>query len=152
MGAGEAQASLTGGRQCGSVRYRLMRGPADASVCYCRVCQKASGGPFMAFGGVRLDELVWTRGAPNIFASSTFAERGFCADCGTPLTYRVLDGDRISVTIGSLDAPAAVAPKVQWGAESKLSWLDSISGLPPRDIKAFFEPDVGSHQHTDHET
>ncbi len=88
MGAGKAQAGLTGGCQCGAVRYRLMGEPAGASVCYCRMCQKASGGPFMSFGGVGLDELVWTRGTPKIFASSALAERGFCADCGTPMTYR----------------------------------------------------------------
>jgi hypothetical protein len=152
MGAGEAQAGLTGGCQCGAVRYRLMGEPAGASVCYCRMCQKASGGPFMSFGGVGLDELVWTRGTPKIFASSALAERGFCADCGTPLTYRVLDRDRIAVTIGSLDAPAAVTPKVQWGVESKLSWLDSIFSLPTREIKAFFGPDVGSRQQPDHDT
>jgi hypothetical protein len=152
MGAGEARAGLSGGRQCGAVCCRLMGEPAGASVCYCRMCQKASGGPRMAFGGVRLEELVWTRGAPKIFASSAFAERGFCTDCGTPLTYRVLDRDRIAVTIGSLDAPAAVSPKVQWRVESKLSWLDSIFSLPPRDTKAFFGPDVGSRQRPDHET
>ena len=45
----------------------------------------------------------WTRGAPKIFASSDFAERGFCADCGTPLTYRATSSDRIAVTLGSLD-------------------------------------------------
>jgi hypothetical protein len=106
----------------------------------------------MAFCGVRLHELIWTRGTPKIFASSALAERGFCADCGTPLTYRVLDHDRISVTVGSLDTPAAVAPEIQWGVESKLSWLDSIFTLPPRDIDTFFGPVVGSRQHPDHGT
>ena len=123
MSAVEAHARLTGGCQCGAVRYRLEAEPTGANVCHCRMCQKASGGPFMAFAGVRFDELVWTRGAPRVFASSALAERGFCADCGTPLTYRLLDRDRISVTIGSLDRPSAVAPEMQYGAES--SWLGS---------------------------
>ena len=117
MSAVEAHARLTGGCQCGAVRYRLEAEPTGANVCHCRMCQKASGGPFMAFAGVRFDELVWTRGAPRVFASSALAERGFCADCGTPLTYRLLDRDRISVTIGSLDRPSAVAPEMQYGAE-----------------------------------
>jgi hypothetical protein len=118
------------------------------------MCQKASGGPFMAFGGVRLNELVWTRGAPKVFASSAVAERGFCADCGTPLTYRVVGRDRISLTLGSLDNPAAVAPTTQFDIESKLPWLDSISGLAAQDFKAFLGPvtDVGSRQHPDHDT
>jgi hypothetical protein len=154
MGAVDAQVRLTGGCQCGAVRYRLDGVSAGANICHCRMCQKASGGPFMAFGGVRLDQLVWTRGKPAVFVSSAIAERGFCAECGTPLTYRVLDHDRIAVTIGSLDAPSAVAPGIQYGVESKLAWLDSISALPLRDIKAFVGPDadVGSRQHPDHDT
>jgi hypothetical protein len=152
MSAVEAHARLTGGCQCGAVRYRLEAEPTGANVCHCRMCQKASGGPFMAFAGVRFDELVWTRGAPRVFASSALAERGFCADCGTPLTYRLLDRDRISVTIGSLDRPSAVAPEMQYGAESKLAWLESIPSLPRRDITAFLgAAAVGSRQHPDHD-
>ncbi len=83
----------------------------------------------MAFAGVRLDEIVWTRGAPKVFASSDVAERGFCPECGTPLTYRIRDRDRISVTIGSLDRPSAVAPEMQYGVEfeAAAARLDSVS-------------------------
>ena len=124
MSAVEAQFRLTGGCQCGAVRYRLDAEPTGANVCHCRMCQKASGGPFMAFAGVRLTQLAWTRGRPKVFASSAVAERGFCPECGTPLTYRILDQDRISVTIGSLDDPATVAPAMQYGVESRLPWLE----------------------------
>ena len=135
MGAVDAQVRLTGGCQCGAVRYRLDGDPAGANICHCRMCQKASGGPFMAFGGVRLDQLVWTRGKPAVFVSSAIAERGFCAECGTPLTYRVLDHDRIAVTIGSLDAPSAVAPGIQYGVEFE-------AGLARFDIR----PSASRHQ------
>ena len=101
----EAAAGLAGGCQCGAVRYRLEAQPTGVNVCHCRMCQKAGGGPFMTFGGVRLDELVWTRGTPKVFVSSSIAERGFCRECGTPLTYRMFERDRISVTLGSLDDP-----------------------------------------------
>ena len=73
--ADEAQTGLTGGCQCGAVRYRLEAKPKATSICHCRMCQKASGGPFTAFGGLRLGRLVWTRGAPKVFASSDIAER-----------------------------------------------------------------------------
>jgi hypothetical protein len=153
MGADEAQARLTGGCQCGAVRFRLEAAPTGANVCHCRMCQKAGGAPFMAFAGVRPDEIVWTRGAPKVFASSSVAERGFCADCGTPLTYRILSRDRISVTIGSLDRPSAVAPAMQYGIESKLPWLESIPSLPQRDIAAFLGGGAAvSRQHPDHDT
>ena len=107
----------------------------------------------MAFGGVPAGRLVWTRGIPKVFASSEIAERGFCPECGTPLTYRIREQDRISVTIGSVDQPAAVAPEIQYGVESKLAWLASILALPSRDIRSFLgSAEVGSRQHPDHDT
>ena len=151
MGAPEAQAGLTGGCQCGAVRYRLQAEPSAANICHCRMCQKAGGGPFMAFAGACLNEIVFTRGGPKVFASSEVAERGFCAECGTPLTYRLLDRDRIAVTLGSLDNPQAVAPEIEFGVESKLGWLDAISRLPVRDISAFVGVEVRSRQHPDHD-
>ncbi|HXW19776.1 MAG TPA: GFA family protein, partial [Roseiarcus sp.] len=51
--AGETrQSELRGGCQCGAVRYRLTASPTGASICHCRMCQKAGGAPFMAFAGV----------------------------------------------------------------------------------------------------
>jgi hypothetical protein len=150
-----AQAGLTGGCQCGAVRYRLEAEPTGANICHCRMCQKASGGPFMAFGGVRLEALVWTRGTPKAFASSSIAERGFCAECGTPLTYRPLGRNRIAVTIGSLDNPSAVPPTSQLGLESKAPWLDEALASPVEKISDWIRIDeaaVGSRQHPDYET
>jgi hypothetical protein len=152
--SGEAQADLTGGCQCGALRYRLAARPTGENVCHCRMCQKASGGPCMAFAGVPGSDLVWTRGGPKVFASSPVVERGFCGDCGTPLTYHVVGRDRVSITIGSLDRPSDVAPKMQYGLESKVAWLDSIPTLPERDIEPFIgsAARVGSRQHPDHDT
>jgi hypothetical protein len=145
--------SWTGGCQCGAARYRLDAEPVGSNVCHCRMCQKAGGAPFMAFVGVRLAELVWTRGAPKIFASSDFAERGFCSVCGTPLTYRAIEHDRIAVTIGSLDHAGDIPPEKQFGLESKLPWTDAIFNLPVRDFRAVLAGHgIHSHQHPDHET
>ena len=37
---------MTGGCQCGAVRYALMSEPTHASICHCRMCQKAFGNYF----------------------------------------------------------------------------------------------------------
>ena len=47
-------ANLTGGCQCGAVRYEWTTRPAYSSVCYCRMCQKASGQPFMGLTGGKM--------------------------------------------------------------------------------------------------
>jgi len=130
MSASSNEKKLTGGCQCGAVRYEWSEPPRYASVCHCRMCQKASGQPFMALTGGKLENLRWTRGQPSVFKSSDEGERGFCSACGTPLTYRLEASGRISVTIASLDDPEAMRPTRQYGIESKLSWTDAIAGLP----------------------
>jgi hypothetical protein len=119
----------TGGCQCGAVRYELVRAPKRTCICHCRMCQKASGQPFMAFATVDEKNLRWTRGAPSVFRSSNLAQRGFCRDCGTPLTFQ-FEGEEIAITTGSLDDPAAAPPTVQFGAESEIDWCASLSTLP----------------------
>jgi hypothetical protein len=39
---------LTGGCQCGAIRYVLTAPPESVHLCHCRMCQKAVGGPFAA--------------------------------------------------------------------------------------------------------
>ena len=154
--AGERKAvSITGGCQCGAVRYALHAAPEGPHLCHCRMCQKAVGGPFAALAPVRREALVWTRGEPASFVSSSIAARDFCACCGTPLTVRDLEGDWIDITIGSLDDPAAVAPLVQYGIESRVPWLDALDKLPAKATAADNPERLArtiSYQHPDEET
>ena len=89
----------TGGCQCGAVRYVLTVRPDNACLCHCRMCQKQVGGPFAAWAGSHSDNFRLTRGSLAHFQSSADAKRGFCRDCGTPLTYEALsdgvDADQV---------------------------------------------------------
>jgi hypothetical protein len=128
--AEERAAVLRGGCQCGAVRYALYSEPVSADICHCRMCQKASGNLFMAAAGVPEDAFAWTRGRPAVFASSSAAERGFCRECGTPLSFRYLGRKKMTITIGSLDEPARVKPREQIGIESRVPWLEEALALP----------------------
>jgi hypothetical protein len=147
---------LTGGCQCGAVRYRIGAIRPGANLCHCRMCQKASGGPFMAFVPVALADFAIKRGAIATFRSSDIADRGFCAACGTPLTYQALGRDYLDVTIGSLDEPSAVSPTRQIAADAAVAWLWAAlatDNLPLDGWRAELQiPDVGSRQHPDHQT
>jgi len=151
-----AGAHLTGGCQCGAVRYALSAAPVHVSVCHCRMCQKASGGPFMAFARVKKEHLRWTRGTPGAFRSSSLVERQFCDSCGTPLTYNFLEGPNISVSIGSLDRPASQDPELQYCIESELPWLAAMRALPGKRAEEYITPERAArfvnYQHPDHDT
>jgi hypothetical protein len=145
----------TGGCQCGAIRFRVDGLLGDASVCHCRMCQKAFGSFYAPLVSVREGTLVWTRGEQKKFQSSNAAARGFCADCGTPLTYEAPDG--VALAIGAFDDPQTIVPKVQWGVEAKLPCVDWIAGLPQHETledpeAAPFLKTLVSYQHPDHET
>lgn len=146
----------TGGCQCGAVRFALYARPEGTHLCHCRMCQKAVGGPFAALAPVRRADFAWTRGAPAIFRSSAVAERGFCAACGTPLSFAYTDSEWIDVTIGSFDHPAGTPPQRHYGLESKLDWFEAIVTLPGDVTAETMERDrqarMVSHQHPDHDT
>lgn len=146
---------LTGGCQCGAIRYALYAEPTGASICHCRMCQKAVGNYFAAYAGVRRGEFAWTRGKPGAFRSSEVIERDFCRDCGTPLTYRPLDRDRISVSIGSLDEPHRVHPEMQYGIEARLDDFAKLPALPGEPTDAWAGArlaKLATRQHPDHDT
>ena len=119
---------LTGGCQCGAVRFRCEVKPDSAHICHCRMCQKAFGSFFAPLVSARPDTLVWTKAEPTRFASSNHAERGFCPECGTPLTYEAQEG--VSIAIGAFDDPAAVVPVKQFGLEAKLGYIGALDTLP----------------------
>jgi hypothetical protein len=126
----------------------------NPSVCHCRMCQKAFGGfyaPLVMVGGT----LTWTRGTLKHFQSSNFVSRGFCGDCGTPLTYEAPGG--VAVAIAAFDHPESITPVIQYGGESKLPYVDAIPALPQKDTlaesdSAPFLAQIVSYQHPDHDT
>ncbi len=121
---------VTGGCLCGAVRYAATAAARRVTYCHCAMCRKASGAPVSVFAAFAADALAFTSGRPKVYRSSSFVERGFCAACGTPLTYRYLRSDALSVTVGSLDHPERVAPESHWGIESHLPWLTIADDLP----------------------
>ena len=121
---------VTGGCQCGAVRYALHAVPGNSHFCHCRMCQRAVGGPFAALTGLPRDQVEWTKGEPAYFQSSTVAKRGFCRDCGTPLSFAYDRSDRFSVTLGSLDCPEDFPIVRHYGVESRMPWLKLCDGLP----------------------
>jgi hypothetical protein len=148
--------SWSGGCQCGAVRFRVGGELGEASICHCRMCQKAMGGFFGPFVSVpRIDDLVWTRGARKRFQSSNKVHRGFCGACGTPLTFEFGEG-HIGLAIGALDRPGEVALSEQLAPESCVRQLEELARLP---VHSSDEPRAAAHlasiisyQHPDHDT
>ena len=149
----------SGGCQCGAVRWHATEVGDNPHICHCRMCQKASGQPFMGLTGGNIEHLKWTRGAPSFFRSSNMAQRGFCRDCGTPLYYRSLSGPNVSMTIASFDTPHAIPIRYEMGLEGRhpdlrpLPGAEQIGTTEEGDgIEAVERVRRSNHQHPDHDT
>jgi hypothetical protein len=123
-------AVITGGCQCGAVRFSATELFDNAHICHCRMCQKAAGNFFAALVSAPREGLVWTRGAPARFQSSADVERGFCANCGTPLCFDRKGSDEVGLMIGALDHPQGVKPLSQDSIESRMPWFHEILEVP----------------------
>jgi hypothetical protein len=122
---------MTGGCQCGRIRYEIKGEPVDCTACHCDDCRRASGAPFTAWLSVRSDGFCVVAGRPRAYTSSPGVERTFCADCGTPLTYRhPAFADEVDVTAGSLDSPGDAPPQHHTWTSRKLAWVQIADGLP----------------------
>jgi hypothetical protein len=149
---------LTGGCQCGAVRYVLHEEPTRAHICHCRMCQKAFGSYFAPLASVPVSKLEFTRGELSIFRSSDPTERGFCNKCGTPLTIHDVGSPYIEIALGSLDQPEKVEPKREIGIESKLDWFGKLASLHGDKTTEEDNPEfaakiaASNHQHPDHDT
>ncbi|MEL7000529.1 MAG: GFA family protein, partial [Pseudomonadota bacterium] len=120
--------SIAGGCQCGSVRFRA-ESLGRSSICHCRMCQRAVGNafaPLVVAHGVEWD------GTPATWASSNISERGFCADCGTPLFLRDFDAPdgEYEIMVAVLDDPEIAPPQHHVGIESRIGWLKLADDLP----------------------
>ena len=114
-----APITMSGGCQCGAVRFS---GPPDLEnghICHCRMCQKAVGSAFAAHVAVPNEALRWSRGTPAEFESSAGIFRGFCRDCGTYLYFRRAGAERHSMAIAAFDEAASIPIHAELGIESR---------------------------------
>ena len=70
-GADVTEPAVTGGCQCGRVRYAVTGGLGRANLCHCRMCQRATGNAFAPL--VTASRVVF-EGAAARFASSDAAD------------------------------------------------------------------------------
>jgi len=145
----------TGGCQCGAVRFRVEGELEDGSICHCRMCQKATGGLFGPYVRAPFAAVTWTRGEPGYFRSSNTVRRGFCRECGTPLTFEYDEGN-ISFAVGAMDKPHLVKLCEQLASPGRIADFAVLADLPEHPID---EPQAAAHlagiisfQHPDFDT
>ena len=146
--------SRSGGCQCGAMRFKVTGELGGASICHCRMCQKAFGGFFGPLVSAKKGSLTWTRGELSHFQSSNAVKRGFCKNCGTPLTFEHMNG--VELAIGAFDDPLDIAPTSQLAIDKAVPYFPQLHDLHIRQDNGVAQTPNGepiiSYQHPDHDT
>jgi len=87
---------------CGGVEIRASQLSRHLGACHCSMCRQWASGPFFALDG---QQAVKISGEEMIsrYASSEWAERAFCSQCGTHLFYRLKEANQHILSAGLFD-------------------------------------------------
>ena len=124
---------IKGSCLCGVVRFEITSPILSMGNCHCAMCRKQHGTAFSTYCQVAKSGLQIQEGESHIqhYASSDFAERSFCADCGTKLTFTIHDRpERIWIAAGALDDDPGITPQYHIFVGSKATWYEIKDGIP----------------------
>ncbi len=116
---------LSGGCQCGAVRYAVAAEPLALYVCHCRECQKQSASAFGVSLLVPSAAFRLTAGEPRTWSRRTDSGRTlrcmFCPECGSRVWHASPGSGTLTLKGGSLDRPPDLSTAVHIWTSRKLS-------------------------------
>ena len=130
----------TGQCLCGAVRFTATDVDPHMHSCHCGMCRRWSGGPALS---ARVGSISF-EGEDRIgtYASSAWAERAFCTQCGTNLYYRMPQQDMIIVWMGVFDDLSSFELAGEIYVDDKPDFY-ALAGEHPRQTGAEFLASIG---------
>lgn len=115
---------------CGAVAFEV-RGPlAPAHACHCEQCRRQSGNWAAATEAASEDVVFLEDRGLTWFASSDWARRGFCKECGSVLFWEMPGSGRLGLNLGSLEPGTGLRLTKHIFVEDKGDWYDIDDDLP----------------------
>ena len=125
---------IIGGCMCGAVRYESAADAVMQANCYCRDCQRSTGGAFAPVVLVPKEAFKLTKGQLKHYEVSADSgnkiSRGFCADCGSPIVSLLAGMPFTAIKAGSLDDPNQFHPTASIFVASAPNWAPHFPGVP----------------------
>ena len=128
---------MTGGCDCGELRYRMTSAPLIVHCCHCRWCQRETGTAFALNAMIESERVELLKGEPILIDTPSESGKGQliarCPSCHIAIWSHYALGTSLRfVRVGSLDDPDRLPPDVHIYTASKQPWVQL-----PGDAKVF---------------
>lgn len=121
----------TGRCLCGNIQYEVTGETVWSGYCHCESCRRFTGSVVTNWLGIKDTDLHFTHGQPKTYTTEQGVKRGFCADCGSSITYQANHfPNYIQIHLGTLDNPSAVEPIAHVHCAERVPWLKIDDELP----------------------
>jgi hypothetical protein len=131
----------SGGCLCGLVRFDTDGEPLWVAHCHCASCRRHTGSSMATFVGFKREQVTFLSRDRSIYPSSPGVWRGFCARCGTPLSYEsATAAGELHLYVGCFDEPEHFEPTLHVFYGEHLRWLEVHDALPRYDAGGGGEP------------
>lgn len=132
--------TISGRCFCGAIGFEIEQPVVACVTCHCESCRRQCSAPMTAYVGVVDGQWRWTKGRAKVFQSSPQVERGFCGDCGTPLSFWSSDlSGMIHFYLACLEGDHGLTPTLHVAGEERVSWLKLSDGLPVHEGPDYLE-------------
>jgi hypothetical protein len=119
----------TGRCLCGAIHYTLIGKPNVVLDCHCSMCRRESGSASLVYAHYRRGD-VTVSGLLKFYRSSSTAKRGFCPNCGSPVSYEDDDNlESIWLTVGTHDDAGTLPSREHVYVNDKLPWVELSKDL-----------------------
>jgi len=136
---GDGQSIMTGGCDCGAVRYRIDRDPIFINNCYCALCQQRTGGTSAVYAYYETEAVTLTKGSVVHHPAKTGSDLDqvvmHCGHCGTCLFRQphITGRHGLSVMIGTMDDAWEMRPDAAIFVSERMPWVTLPEGIPAFD-------------------
>ncbi len=122
---------LTGRCLCRSLVFKISGDVIRTGHCHCKSCRRATSSPVTTFLCVATTSLAFRGETLRHYASSPGVSRGFCGNCGSPMSFATEKRPgEIDLYVATLDDASGVEITRHWYWNERVSWLHCEDDLP----------------------
>lgn len=134
--------ALTGGCQCGAVRYSANAAPYVFYLCHCTECQRHTSSAFGESLRFRAEEVTVTgplKTFRRVSESGKVREGHFCSECGVRVLHSTAGAEMVNIKAGTLDDARWLRPAGHIWTRSKQAFVT----IGPDELACEGQPDDG---------